>query len=59
MVRSDLRAWWMVLVNFAIIALAFALPILWLNPLTVVAALLHAPINERPLQRAYSAASDS
>ena len=40
MVRSDLRAWWMVLVNFAIIGVAFVLPIVWLNPFTVLAALL-------------------
>lgn len=40
MVRSDGRAWLMVLANLAIIAVAFALPVLWLNPLTVIAGLL-------------------
>ncbi len=38
--RSDLRAWGMVLGNFAVIAAAFALPVLWLNPLTVLAAIV-------------------
>ena len=40
LVRSDLRAAWMVLTNAAIIAAAFALPVLWLNPLSVVLAVL-------------------
>lgn len=40
MVRSDARAWLMVAVNFALMVLAFALPVLWLNPLTVLASLL-------------------
>ncbi len=40
LVRSDLRAWWIVLVNFSIIGLAFALPVIWPNPLTVLAAML-------------------
>ena len=38
--RSDLRAWWMMAVNFAIIVGAFALPIIWLNPITVILAIL-------------------
>ncbi len=38
--RSDTRAAWMMAVNTAIIAGAFALPVLWLNPLTILAALL-------------------
>ncbi len=38
--RSNLRASWMVFLNFATIALAFALPVLWTNPLTVLIALL-------------------
>lgn len=38
--RSDLRAWWMVLCNVALIVLAFALPALWLNPLTIIVAVL-------------------
>ncbi len=38
--RSDARAWWMVFCNFALMAFAFALPALWLNPLTVIVALL-------------------
>ena len=38
--RSNARAWWMVLVNFAMIAGAFALPAIWLNPLTVIACVL-------------------
>ncbi len=38
--RSDLRAWWMVAVNFAMIAGALALPVLWLNPLTVLLSIL-------------------
>jgi fatty acid desaturase len=40
MVRSDLRAWWMVLVNVAIMAAAFAIAVVWPNPLTIVLALL-------------------
>ena len=40
MVRSDARAWLMVGANSALIGLAFALPALWLNPLTVVLSLL-------------------
>ena len=38
--RSDLRAGWMVAVNFAVIAAAFALTVLWLNPLSLVLAVL-------------------
>ena len=38
--RSDTRAWLMVASNLGLIALALALPILWLNPLTVLACLL-------------------
>ena len=40
MQRSDARAWWMIFVNGLIFAAAFALPALWLNPLTVVISLL-------------------
>jgi fatty acid desaturase len=40
MVRSDGRAWLMVMVNFVIIGAAFALPVLWFNPVTVIASLL-------------------
>ena len=39
-VRSDIRAGWMVFVNFAIIAGAFALPIIWTNPITILASIL-------------------
>lgn len=38
--RSNVRASWMVLVNFALIAAAFALPILWTNPITILLAVL-------------------
>ena len=38
--RSDLRAFWMVGVNFVIIAAAFALPVLWPNFLSVIVAVL-------------------
>lgn len=38
--RSDARAWFMVVVNFLMIAGAFALPALWFNPLTVIACVL-------------------
>ncbi len=38
--RSDLRAWWVVSGDIVIMAAAFALPALWLNPLTVVLAIL-------------------
>ncbi|MEM7100106.1 MAG: fatty acid desaturase family protein [Pseudomonadota bacterium] len=38
--RSDLRAIWMTLVNFAIIAAAFSIAIVWTNPFTIVAAML-------------------
>lgn len=38
--RSDLRAWWMVAVNFAIIGGAFALPVVWFNPLTILLSIL-------------------
>ena len=40
LVRSDLQAAWMVLFNFMVIGFAFALPILWLNPLTILVAML-------------------
>ena len=40
MVRSDLRAWWMVFVNALMFAGAFALPALWPNPLTIVLSVL-------------------
>ncbi len=39
-VRSDIRAAWMVLFNFAIIGAAFALPVLWTNPLTILLSIL-------------------
>ena len=39
-VRSDLRATWMLVVNLGIIAAAFSFAILWTNPLTIVVALL-------------------
>ena len=38
--RSDLRASWMMAVNFAIIAGAFLLPAIWLNPLTIMLSIL-------------------
>ena len=38
--RSDTRAWLMVANDAAIFALAFALPVLWLNPLTILISLL-------------------
>ncbi len=38
--RSDLRAWWIVLGDVAIMTAAFALPALGLNPLTVLLAIL-------------------
>lgn len=38
--RSDVRAWWTVAMNWAIIAGAFALAIAWPNPLTIVLAVL-------------------
>lgn len=38
--RSDFRAWLMVFVNIGIFVVAFALPALWLNPLTVVVSVL-------------------
>ncbi len=37
---SNLRGWWTVAVNWAIIAAAFALAIAWPNPLTIVLAVL-------------------
>ncbi len=40
MERSDARAWFMLAVNFAMMAGAFALAALWPNPLTVIAAVL-------------------
>jgi len=40
MVRSDGRAWLMVAANVGLIGLAFTLPVLWLNPLTVLISLL-------------------
>ncbi len=40
LVRSDLRAGWMLLVNVVIFAVAFALPVMWLNPLTILASIL-------------------
>ncbi len=38
--RSDLRAAWMTAVNLGLITAAFALPAIWLNPLTLVLAVL-------------------
>jgi fatty acid desaturase len=38
--RSDSRAWWMVAVNFVLVAVAFSLPVLWLNPLSILASVL-------------------
>lgn len=38
--RSDARAWWTFAVNWGLIAAAFALAILWPNPLTLLAAVL-------------------
>jgi len=38
--RSDLRAWWAFAANWGLIALAFALVIVWPNPLTLVVAVL-------------------
>ena len=38
--RSDLRAWSVVAVNFGIIGVAFALPVLWLNPLTILLSII-------------------
>jgi fatty acid desaturase len=38
--KSDMRGLWMLTVNWALIAFAFALPILWFNALTVLFGLL-------------------
>ena len=38
--RSDWLAGWMTLFNLAVMAIAFALPVLWLNPLTLLMAVL-------------------
>jgi len=38
--KSDARAWLTVVINYALIALAFLLPALWLNPVTVVMCLV-------------------
>lgn len=38
--RSDARAWWAFTVNWGLIAAAFALAILWPNPLSILAAVL-------------------
>lgn len=40
MVRSDARAWLMLVLNFAMMAAAFALAALWPNPLSIVACVL-------------------
>ena len=40
LLRSDARAFLMLGINVALIAIAFALPVLWFNPLTVVLAVL-------------------
>lgn len=37
---SDARGWWTIAVNWGLIAAAFAVAILWPNPLTIVAAVL-------------------
>ncbi len=39
-VKSDWQAWAMLINNWGLIALAFTLPALWLNPLTVIVSLL-------------------
>jgi len=38
--RSDVRGLWILFVNWALVALAFALPALWFNPLTVIMSLI-------------------
>ena len=40
LVRSDWRAGWMLVFNLGVMSAAFAMPILWLNPLTVLMAVL-------------------
>lgn len=38
--RSDLRAWWVVICNYAIVAATFAVMALWPNPLTILAGVI-------------------
>lgn len=38
--KSDVLAWWTVLFNYALIAVAFALPVLWFNVITVLISLI-------------------
>ncbi len=38
--RSDLKAWWLVLCNYAIVAATFAIMALWPNPVTIVAGVI-------------------
>ncbi len=38
--RSDSQAWWLLLVNYSLLAVAFALPILWFNIGTVIISLI-------------------
>lgn len=40
LIRSNAKAWQGVIVNFSLIALAFLLPALWLNPLTILISLI-------------------
>lgn len=52
MARSDARAWWTFAVNWGLIAAAFALAILWPNPLTILVAILL--IASRPARARHS-----
>lgn len=38
--RSDYKAWHLLLVNYGLIAVAFALPAIWMNPITLIAAVV-------------------
>ena len=38
--KSDLKGLWLLLCNWGLIVLAFSLPALWLNPLTVIVSLI-------------------
>lgn len=38
--KSDARAWWILLCNWLLLAVGFALPALWFNPLSVLVSLV-------------------
>ena len=38
--RSNTAGWWMLIVNWGLVAIAFALPIIWFHPITLVVSVV-------------------